>query len=134
MWSSVWPPRLADPAISPIQKLRRFGLDSCGCSDVDLEAEALDATDQLFRDARGVAAGEVVGAEFLVASAVGEHVVGGREDRGRKGDRCFLGPAARLEAQELGPEIAVANSLPPGISCHGRGSHIEADLGHQDLH
>jgi hypothetical protein len=38
----------------------------------------------------GFAAGEMIGAEVLVAGAVGQHVVGGRQDRSRHGDSSFL--------------------------------------------
>jgi len=66
-----------------------------------------DAVCQLGNDAGRIAAGEVVGAEVLVAGAVGEHVVGGGEERGGDSDHRLLAAAASLEAQELGLEVAI---------------------------
>ena len=43
---------------------------SCGCADVDVEAEAANAFDEFVGFAGRIAAGEVVGAEVLIAGAV----------------------------------------------------------------
>src|SRR6185295_3163718 len=49
----------------------------------------------------------MVGAEILITSAVGEHVVGGGEDRGGDGDNSFFGAAACFQPQELRLKVAV---------------------------
>ena len=56
-----------------------------------------NARGELGRGKGWVTAGEVIGTEILVAGAVGQHVVGDGEDRGRHGDSSFFGPAPCLE-------------------------------------
>ena len=80
---------------------------SCGSPDVDVVAEAADAVGEFAGGAGGIAASKVFGAEIAVAGPVGEHVVGGGEDRCRDGDRRFLGSAPGLQSQELGQKVAV---------------------------
>jgi hypothetical protein len=43
----------------------------------DIVTKATDAACELGHDTAGIAAGEVVGTEILVAGAVGQHVIGG---------------------------------------------------------
>ena len=54
-----------------------------------------------------VAAGEVIGAEILVAGAVGQDVLGGGQDRRCDSDDGFLRAAPSLEPQKLRLEVAV---------------------------
>ena len=63
---------------------------SCGWPDLNVESEMADAISELGCNAAWIAADEMIGAEVLVAGAVGQHVVGGRQDQGRHGDSSFL--------------------------------------------
>ena len=53
---------------------------SCGWPDLNVEPEIADAVGELGCGAARVPAREMIGAEILVASAVGQHVVGGGQD------------------------------------------------------
>ena len=72
-----------------------------------METETADAIGELSCGAGWVTAGEMVGTEILVPGAVGQHVVGGGENRGRHGNRSFLGATACLEPQELSLKVTV---------------------------
>jgi hypothetical protein len=48
----------------------------------------------------------MIGAEVLVASAVSQHVIGGRQNGGRHGDNRLFRAAACLEPQELSFKVA----------------------------
>ena len=63
---------------------------SCGWPDLNVESKITDATGELGCGAGWVTASEMIGAEVLVASAVGQHVVDGGQDRGRDGDNSFF--------------------------------------------
>jgi hypothetical protein len=67
---------------------------SCGWPDLNVETEIADAIDELGCGAEWVTAGEMIGAEVLIASAVSQHVVAGRQDRGGYGDNSFFRAAA----------------------------------------
>jgi hypothetical protein len=77
----------------------------CGWPDLNVKAEVTDASGEL--GTGWITAGEVIHAEILVAGAVGQHVVGGGEDRRRHGNRSFFGPAPCLEPKELSLKVAV---------------------------
>ena len=64
-----------------------------------MEPEIADASGELGGGTGWVTPGEMVGAEILVAGAVGQHVVGGGEDRGGDGDNSFFGTTPCLEPQ-----------------------------------
>jgi hypothetical protein len=80
---------------------------SCRWPDFDVESEIADAIVELGGGTGWVTPGEMVGAEILITSAVGEHVVGGGEDRGGDGDNSFFGAAACFQPQELRLKVAV---------------------------
>jgi hypothetical protein len=80
---------------------------SCGWPDLNLETEITDAIGELGCGPAWVTAGEMVGAEILAAGAVGQHVIGGGQDRGRHGESSFFGTAPCLEPQELSLKVAI---------------------------
>ena len=67
---------------------------SCGWPDFNVESEIADAVGELGCRVGWVTADEMIPAEVLVASAIGQHVVGGSQDRGRHGNNSFFGAAA----------------------------------------
>ena len=70
-------------------------------------AEGLEAGDEAFGEALGVAALVVVAAEFAVGLAGGEHVPVGDEHRVLHGAERAAVPKAWFEALVLGLEVAV---------------------------
>src|SRR6516165_10440737 len=90
---------------------------SCGSPDFDLITEVSDAVCEPGCGFGRVAAGEVLGAEVLVVSAVTQHVVDNRQDRCGHRDGRLLGTAACFETQELSLQIAIllARRAPGGL-------------------
>src|SRR5262245_24867192 len=77
----------------PLQKLVTSCCNLCVLND-DVIAKVTDSAYELGHDTARITAGEVVAAKILVASAVGQHVVDGGQDRGRDGDSSFFWTAA----------------------------------------
>src|SRR5215472_5848154 len=90
---------------------------SCGSPDFDLITEVSDAVCEPGCGFGRVAAGEVLGAEVLVVSAVTQHVVDNRQDRRGHRDGRLLGTAACFETKELSLQIAIllARRAPGGL-------------------
>src|SRR5262245_5638102 len=90
---------------------------SCGSPDFDLITEVSDAVCEPGCGFGRVAAGEVLGAEVLVVSAVTQHVVDNRQDRCGHRDGRLLGTAACFETKELSLQIAIllARRAPGGL-------------------
>src|SRR5215467_2127998 len=102
--------RLRSRQLGHFTSLETQKLTSCWnlCNlNFDVIAEAADAACELGHDTAGIAASEVVGAEVLVTSAVGQHVIGGLQDRCRDRDDGFLWTTPGLEPQVLRLEVAV---------------------------
>jgi hypothetical protein len=59
-----------------------------------VESEIADTAGELGCGTGWISAGEMVSADILVASAVGQHMVGGGQDGCRDGDNSFFGATA----------------------------------------
>ena len=78
-------------------------------------SEALKAIDEALRLGRSSPAIEVVGAQILIQSSVGQHMIDGGEDRSGDGADGLLGAAPRPQAMELGLKVAALLARPsPG--------------------
>src|SRR5215510_14680097 len=84
-----------------LQPLQPYSCCNLCNLNFDVIAEAADAACELGHDTAGIAASEVVGAKILVTSAVGQHVIGGLQDRCRDRDDGFLWTTPGLEPQVL---------------------------------
>src|SRR5687767_7607242 len=89
----------ARPPISASSRLPIFDLGRNLGSRLhaDRKAEALEPTSKAIGYLRGIAAVEVAGAEVAIGNRVTQHVVDGREHRGRDCNDRFLGTASALE-------------------------------------
>ncbi len=88
---------------------------------VDPAASHVPVSEQAADGLGLVLAVEVLAAEVVVLDAIAQHVEGGGEHRGGHGEDGFLGAAARLDAQELGAQVAVLDAHgSPGGGDQGR--------------
>lgn len=95
--------------------LRGFISGGLGC-DNDVASEVVETADEAEDGFGLVASAEVIGAEVAVIDVVLEHVPDGGEHRAGDGEDGFLGAASRLQALELGLQVAAldADGCPRG--------------------